>query len=439
MSVKESTIPAFNPPGFPHQDDQFSTKQKQDWSETISAWMDQEISGTDLDVPCGDKPPYVFVARTPLTQFFNGTQTPFDTTQKPVLVSWTGFPKNVGLENPADEQRWKVADRDRYTQDEYCEWTVRKDQDKRIVSVTFTCEGPEYWKFLCENESDKMLALYKKNNPDFASQMKIEDFFTTDRRGNKVYQPYNKWNGVLSQNPGVDTKLTIVNPGCIMHLAQRNNSLSAEIDIAAQGTVIRKDKNGKVITDEVKLCNCSRYGNATRNSDPKIGIGINSLARSGKAVSIVDPVGIYFVEFASDSFQLDQDGTGNNLVPAPDGTFTWVRGDIDHNQGLRMHIQIPKGVTGTGDNDGRQLTVGDLVDTNNGQNVKFGAQFADYMKVGVSAVVKDAEKVAEPKGCPCEGVKPKPAADSSDRSMLFSTMATPDSTTQLMPLRTRRN
>lgn len=114
-----------------------------------------------------------------------------------------------------------------------------------------------------------MLDLYKKNNPEYASQMKAEDMFETVH-GKRVYNPYNKWNGVVKTEPPKDEKLTTVNPGCIMHLAQRNNTLSAEIDIAAQGTVIRKDGQGNVITDAVKLCNCSAYGQATRNSDPQV-------------------------------------------------------------------------------------------------------------------------------------------------------------------------
>lgn len=115
-----------------------------------------------------------------------------------------------------------------------------------------------------------MLELYKQYNPEFAADMKIDDMFKDKNR--KVYQPYNKWNGVVTKN-GNETQLITKEPGCIMHLAQNNNTLGAEIDIAAQGTVIRKDKNGKTITDPVKLCDCSKYGISDRNSDPKVSAG----------------------------------------------------------------------------------------------------------------------------------------------------------------------
>lgn len=40
--------------------------------------------------------------------------------------------------------RWQVADASRMFQDEYLEWSVARDsKTKDILSVTFTCEGPE--------------------------------------------------------------------------------------------------------------------------------------------------------------------------------------------------------------------------------------------------------------------------------------------------------
>lgn len=56
----------------------------------------------------------------------------------------------------------------------------------------------------------------------------------------------------------------------IAHLVQSNNTLSAEIDIAAQSTVMRIKEDGTLIADPLELINCSRYGNAARNSDPMV-------------------------------------------------------------------------------------------------------------------------------------------------------------------------
>jgi hypothetical protein len=103
--------------------------------------------------------------------------------------------------------------------------------------------------------NDKILNIYKELNPDFADQIKGDDL--VDEKG--VYDIYNKWNGYT------DT-------GTIGHLIQLNNSLSAEIDIAAQATVSRTDLvYGEPITNMITLCgDGSSYGNVSRNSDPTV-------------------------------------------------------------------------------------------------------------------------------------------------------------------------
>jgi hypothetical protein len=98
----------------------------------------------------------------------------------------------------------------------------------------------------------------KDLNSGFASDMVDSDFFLKDyETGNEVYNPANVWN-LLSTT------------GAIAHLIQPNNTLSAEVDIAAQATVIRKNDKGKIITDADELINCSKYGNPGRNSDPSV-------------------------------------------------------------------------------------------------------------------------------------------------------------------------
>lgn len=109
--------------------------------------------------------------------------------------------------------------------------------------------------------------------------------------------------------------------------------------------------------------------------------------------------------FKTSGFMLDTDGDGDNLQPVPDKTFTWVRGDVKKPMGLRLHVQIPNGVTGTGDNEGRQLTVSDLVDTSNSQNILYGAQFADYITMGVAGVGISGGQPAPAQFCPGQGPK----------------------------------
>ncbi|RPB15725.1 hypothetical protein P167DRAFT_542873 [Morchella conica CCBAS932] len=182
--------------------------------------------------------------------------------------------------------------------------------------------------------------------------------------------------------------------GTIAHLVQSNNTLSAEIDIAAQSTVMRIKEDGTLIVDPLELINCSQYGNAARNSDPMIGARINKLARKGNSVSIKDPVAIYMQKFDTSTLVLVK--SEENQVPLPDGVITWVRGAPP--MGLRLHIQIPTGML----NDaGDQLTVSDIFDTQTQNFINHGAQFADYITMGVSGVVVGNAAVADSITCPC--------------------------------------
>lgn len=108
--------------------------------------------------------------------------------------------------------------------------------------------------------NDKILNIYKKLNPDFADQIKGDDL--VDENGD--YDIFNKWNG------HTDT-------GTIAHLIQLNNSLGAEIDIAAQATVSRTDLvYGEPITNMITLCgDASSYGNVSRNSDPTVSMNLH--------------------------------------------------------------------------------------------------------------------------------------------------------------------
>ncbi|KAI0096804.1 hypothetical protein GGR51DRAFT_578640 [Nemania sp. FL0031] len=363
---KIGALERFSPPGYPYVDDELTSDQGNAWSAQISDWMDAEITPKMPDPPC----------RIPLTQFFNGCKTPFDLDQPPASISWIAFPKRVTENNPTDSKRWEAADAYRHNQDEYLEWTVKKDSAGRIKYVTFSCEGPEYWAFIAKSSPSKLLGLYKSLNPKFANRMKQEDLFV-----NGEYEPYNQWNGVMRTNPGSDDHLTTMNHGCIAHLAQKNNTLSAEVNIAAQATVIRKRNNGEIISDPIAS-------------------EVNTLAKGENKISIADPVAIYIKEFDTSNFGLDVDGSGENPQSIPAGTFTWVRGNIDKGMGMRLLIEVPTGTIGTGANAGRQLDVSDILGPSD-QRIRYGAQFADHITMTVNGVVIPNTRVAAAEQCCC--------------------------------------
>ena len=67
--------------------------------------------------------------------------------------------------------------------------------------------------------------------------------------------------------------------------------------------------------------------------------------------------------------------------------------------GLRLQIKAPAGAKA---DNGNLLTVSDIYDTNTSFYIQYGAHFADYMKMSVSAVVADG-KAADPQFCPKAG------------------------------------
>ena len=81
---EKRVLPEFHPPA--NLDDMTPEVQKI-WSEKyISYWMTGEIEADkDVTIP----------GRTPLSQYFNGTVTAFDWSQKVTPVTWNAFPNLV--------------------------------------------------------------------------------------------------------------------------------------------------------------------------------------------------------------------------------------------------------------------------------------------------------------------------------------------------------
>jgi hypothetical protein len=134
----------------------------------------------------------------------------------------------------------------------------------------------------------------------------------------------------------------------------------------------------------------------------QIGSLINGLARQGNSVSIADPVALYINNFDTGAFKLDasggRDGDSDNFIPVPASWFEFQRGDIKKKQGLRLRIQNN---TAQKTNDGsRLLTVGDIYDKSKGVYVKYGAQFVDYITMGVAGVAIPGDQPSPAASCP---------------------------------------
>ena len=295
----------------------------------------------------------------PRHQFFNPLkQSPgADAAEKD--ITWTAFPRLVQIHSVSDRQRWRTADSSRDVQDEYCEWSVTRDpHTDKITRVTFTSEGPEYWQFLAAVSPQTVLNLYQQFvSPD----VKSADLFK-----NNKYVPRNKWNNSTTQGA--------------MHLVQTNNTLLAEIELAAGASLVRK-KNGQLVTDEQELIECGAYGQKERHSDPHIGAVVNELARQKADVSLANPVGLCIAGLSVAGWQ------------TPDGSdpldyWKIVRGTAD--KALRAVYEVPST---------KPFVVGDI--QINGKNIEFGAQIADFINIKLTGLATrfGQSQVAPLDGC----------------------------------------
>jgi hypothetical protein len=299
-------LPRFDPPAFLSEFNGIPGQLDQ-WSRAISGWFDAFINSERPYVKGGE------------VQLYNPAKTDPAGPLVAQSISWNAFPKELlvayGRDRALKEadtmwplSRYKpsyfgpVMDNTFYRpQNEYCEWRVSRDPEtNKIVRVVFTSEPPEYWQamfggtikgewgidwsFDFAGDRDLVLQLYH----DMVSpHVQVDDLICTHdiasadgkiilaSRGQ--YNPYNKWNTTEG----------------MVHLCAPPSSLAAEIELAADATVLRQDSLGSTLVEPEALICCSGYGGPNRNSDPTIGATVNALARMGAMISLQNPVGLY--------------------------------------------------------------------------------------------------------------------------------------------------
>ena len=336
----------FDAPGFLNDWDDEAAKQ---WSKWIGNRLDEARNRNGAGV----------AHFGPRLQFFNMLRTPpgDDATSKD--IDWPAFPRQVQINSVTDKQRWRTADSSRDNQDEYCEWSVTRDpQTDKIIRVTFTSEGPEYWQFLGAVAPARVLELYRQH---VNSEVKHSDLFQ-----NGKYVSRNRWNNSTTNGA--------------MHLVQRSNTLGAEIELAAAATIVRL-KNGVPITEAQQLIDCGAYGEPERHSDPHIGAVVNELARAKADITLANPVGLYIAGLSVAGWA------------APDGSnasdyWTITRGTKE--KALRAVYEVPAG---------KGFVVGDI--TIAGRPIEFGAQIADFIRIKLTGLATriGQSSVAPMPGC----------------------------------------
>ena len=299
-------LPIFDPPAYQNDfpdDAQKEQVLKNRWNDNINRFTEQTLQND----------PWTSTNQPALTEYYNplNTDIPADAISAP--ITWTAFPNRIKVTYPNVSQRkqWQYADEGppdanysptgpRGWQDEYCEWSVTRNEAGKITKVMFTCENREYWYTLWDVDPNCVLRLYQELVSD---QVKIEDLYLYDQgqpiidpeTGRPAYNGRNKWNNSTTHGA--------------VHLISNPNSLSAEVFLAGQSTILRQTSGGEPIADKNQLINCSRYGTPNRNSDPTIGAAVNGLVRGsgaspGVRVSLQNPVGLYIQEPNFGAFQL---------------------------------------------------------------------------------------------------------------------------------------
>jgi hypothetical protein len=367
------TISSFDPPA---NTPEFSETQLRAWSEFLGVEFDAAVRRTGGTQGANR------------SQFYNPAK---ESTDEPSIdeahgtIFWQGFPKVIEREfgegtdaafQAAEPAQLPVAFNPFYQRtvpfrphDEYLEWHVEKNAAGKITRVTFTCEPPELWEALAEGypllyrgprseaqagERDKVLQLYR----DLVSaEVQKIDLFPN----NGPYDPWNIWNTSRG----------------IVHLTHQSNTLGAEVNLAADGTVLRKDDDGAPITAEQALIRCSGFGARNRASDPHIGHVVNGLAAQGFSLTLRNPIGLY----------IDDLDTNGWTKPGPNGTqiatgkefWRVVRG---HDRLiLRAVYQVPTGVAHP--DTGAQLTVSDI--QIGGLPIRFSGQIAKRISMKLIA------------------------------------------------------
>lgn len=268
-------------------------------------------------------------------------------------VPWNGFPRAIwqwfnGDADPAGRPRAfataevlrpraNVADPTgnlvtlfERQQDEYCEWHVERDAAGGVTRITFTSEGPEYYQRMAEIDVTLVGDLYREHvNPTVKDEELIwgEDMTAGGqvifRSG--TYNRWNKWNTQLGA----------------MHLTHRANTLGAEINLAADATLLFPVPTAPANTLPARLICCAGFGGVNRSSDPLIGAGVNAFARSGLSVTLDNPVGLYIQEIGIDGLQ-DPDG-----LPIGAASLRITRSSPDGSLILRAEVSPPAGANYT--------------------------------------------------------------------------------------------
>jgi hypothetical protein len=426
------------------------------WQTNLEAFTRQAIRGN----------PWSKVGMSEQAYYYDPASTPMPEGTQLNLVSWNAFPNRLNQyfgtptalpPNPHNMAQgpWELADHGVYRdaagqrqsfpeipktvcpqadwsgdlrafgpcgprgwQDEYCEWSVTKNDQGKITRVDFVCENPEYWHALWAVSPERVVQLYEeilnfglpRRSPQ-AVKVRREDLELPDPKTGKpvidpstgapAYNPQNKWNlGTVSIRGKANAM------GGVVHLTCTANTLQAEVvSAAAVSTVLRQIGN----VDAQKLGCCSQNTQPYRNSDFHIGQVINQVVEpgpKGTRLTVADPVRLYIQKpdfsgyttrlrkFASNQLQSLPSAISDHAVKLRDPISGKV---FPGNFILHAVFQIPASWIEAG----VSFTVGDITIKHNGvaTPIQYGAQITETFQIGIFAWAMPAAAPEPPQAC----------------------------------------
>jgi hypothetical protein len=336
-------------------------------------------------------------------------------------VQWDGFPEAVGkryrgsekfaqAEHLGHEDWWgfgapeipivdvdtgEVVDIDcrvRDRQDEYLEWHAR-EVDGVLHSITFVCEGWDYFQFLFrqgEAGREHVAKRYRDcTGDDSITPQHLEAPATLGfRLPSGHIEPFVRKGDLNPRN-------RFNRENGIVHLSHRANNLAAEVALAVTSALPREDGNDQLVNgdDAKRLMCCTLAGDPGRSSDPNIAAGAYLAVtdpEKPQRFTLTDPIGLYIADFAYGMLQ-HPDGE-----PAPRDYWTPTRGkdadpisERETSRILRLHLEVPEG----------QGVLGEmLID---GNPIEHPAQLAELVKMHLLVDTWDAPEgvVVPPIAC----------------------------------------
>lgn len=313
-------------------------------------------------------------------RFFNPLSMPIPAGSADSNVPWQALPTSFDQTHPDKNERYDFLDNPQIdpqqhkrtrVQDEYNEWVVVRENGK-IKKAIFTSEPAAYYEFLANDPygvgkartQGLLLDLYRRISGD--NTIQLGDLLRDGRLDN-----WNKWNNMY----------------CI-HMQQPNNTLGAEVNIAARAAILRKDvQTGAIKTDAYDLIGCARYGEPQRQSDPSIGSAVNAAVRENRFLTLQNPIGLYMTSL---------DTRGWTTPDGKDAQQFWqvLRGKADadplKSRIVRAEFSVPAALG---------YTVSDI--KIGGAPIKYGAQIAAKIGMRLGVTVSPPSNLPPPRAIGC--------------------------------------